>query len=423
MFRKFISFFKVYVLIAGIIVGWWVLAFKPKSRVLAIREVVKEETVRKELSPLSRSSYAFVQREELKKALAGDFNLMAKLIADWDVDAQLLHSVGVPSIRRLSPNKFLESQYLGRLVTNKYSEETERVRRAYQVKHAKDDMGNRISIDKPFRRFLPQTYAAASFLLALAEPEHIIALPRRLREQVQLYPKEITDSIPLDIDRYNAEKLFQAHPEVAFIAHYSHPATIQALSSQGILLYMMKNLNTLQDITDELLVVGNIINRQLEAEILAIFMSAAVIAVDNKLTVLTKHFETVSGRAPKVLFLNYHNNYSIPTPRTLTGRLLERMKDWDISLKYVLDNDQADAWAMSIDKEHILKLDPDCLIVATENSQALENDIRTDPALSHLSAVRNNKLYFVDETIQQSPSQYIVLAYYDLIQVLDEVYP
>lgn len=415
--QKLISFLKVYGVFTAIIVGWWVLAFKSKPKVVTLAAEVHVE-MKSKSHPLFPSNFIYVQREDLKRALAGDFALMTKLIVDWDIDAQLLHAAGVSSIRRLAPTKFLESQMLSRVISNGNSEEAERVRADYSIKYAVDDIGSRIHIKKHFKRFLPQTYAAASFLLALVPTENIIALPRRLREQVQLYSKRVTDNIPLDIDRYNGEKLFQAKPEVAFIAHYSHPTTIQALSNQSILLYVMKDFNTLNDIMDELLVVGSIINRPLEAQLLAIFMNAAMIAIDNKLTIITQNYERIRSRPAKVLFLNHHNAYTIPTPRTLTGRLLERMGDWDISLKYVADSDQNDVWAMPIDKERLLKLDPDCLIIATENRKALESEIRDDPAMSQLSAVRNHNLYFVDEAVQQSPSQYIVLAYYDLIQTL-----
>lgn len=395
MFRKMASIAKVYGIVIVLIGTWWTLAFKPKPSRINSGDFFRDiKEVNEKTLPIS--NLTLVQRVELKRALAGDYSLMAQLIADWDIDARLMQSHGVLSVRRLSNDDFLRSQKLGRMLKNE------------------------TFLEKPAHRFLPQTYAAASFLLALA-PAEIVALPRRLREQTQLYPKEITDRIPLDIDRYNAEKLFLANPEVAFIAPYSHPATIQALSNQGIELYMMKNLNTLSDVTDELLVIGNIINRPHQAELLKIFMDAAIIATDNKLSLLAKHFTSLNMKLPRVLFLTCHKTFSIPTLKTLTGRLLEKMSDWDISLKYVSDSNQGDMWTMPIEKENILKLDPDCLILASENENALSNEILNDHALSQLSAVRNHNVYFVDDVIQQSPTQYIVLAYHDLIQVLADL--
>lgn len=416
---KFLPILKVYGLVTLLIVGWWTLAFKPKPNIKTSKGIAKESVHKKNtFLPSSNTSLTLVNRDDLKKALAGNFALMTKLIADWDIDAQILQSEGIESIQRLPPQDFLRSQLLGRLIQKSRPDELVKLSNILRTKQVVDDKGSVINLEKPYRRFLPQTYAAASFLLALSSPDQVVALPKRLREQIQIYPKDITDKISLDIDRYNAEKLFLTKPEVAFIAHYSHPATIQALSNQGMVLYMMKNLNTLTDITSELLAIGNIINRPLEAELLKSFMDAAVLAIDNSLAALTRHYAAIDKKLPSVLFVNCHKNFSIPTPKTLTGHLLEKIREWDISLRYVAQNEQTDLWTMPIDKEHILKLNPDCLIIAAENSQALMVEIYNDPALRQLSAVQEDKLYFVDEAIQQSPSQYIILAYHDLFQVL-----
>ena len=269
---------------------------------------------------------------------------------------------------------------------------------------------------------MPQTYAAASFLLALAPANEIVALPGRLRGQEHLYPRALTDQIPLDIERYNAEKLFRAHPEIAFVAHFSHPATIETLANQGVILYTMKNPASLQDISHELMHIGNIISRPLEAELLSLFIDAAMLALDNRLQILTKEFDAADIKPPRLLFLNYHQNFSIPTKKTLTGQLLKRIGAWDISLPYSEANEQSHEWMMMpIDKERLINLDPECLVIAAENPQAVEREIRQDIALKQLSAVRNNRLYFVDESIHHSPSQYIVLAYYDIIQALKQL--
>lgn len=409
---------KIYGFFGLLIISWWTLAFRQKPYEVNYIKETGQHCCSEIISPIVTSNLPFLQRDQLKSALAGDFSLMTQLIADWDIDAQILEADGIEGIKRLSNHDFLNSQYLGRMLKDT-PQKGELLKRAQRQEKQNLDSRDRLyDSQQSLQHFLPQTYASASFLLALISPYEIVALPRRLREQTQLYPKMLTDLIPLDIDRYNAEKLFQARPGVAFVAQYSHPATIQALSNQGISLYMTKNLHTLHDIADELLNIGRIVHRPFEAELLKIFMEAAIIAIDNRLTIFTKDFVNRQAATPKILFLNYHQHFSIPTLKTLTGHLLEKIGIWDISLKYVEENEPSGAWTIPIDKEHILNLNPDCLIIAAINEKEVKNKIRNDKALSQLKAIRNNHLYFVDEAIQQSPSQYIVLAYHDLIQVL-----
>lgn len=403
----------IYGLTAGMIVGWWTVAFKQPSPLETGRSFVTPPQAHARAHFNSEGLFG-VNRDTLQQALRGDFQLMGQLIAEWDIDAQLLQSRGSASIKRLPADDFIKSQWLMRQLK-------QRAASATPGQQPLAAMPTPSAATHRYQRFLPQTYAAASFLLALAHPEEIVALPHSLREKTQLYPRALTNRIPLDIDRYNAEKLFLAQPEIAFVAHYSNPATVQALSNQGIDLYMMKDLNTLADITDELVQIGTIVNRPLEAEMLKIFIDAAIAANDNKISMVTDHYAKRQQELPRVLFLNFHQNFSVPTQHTLTGQLLKRLDPLDISLKAAGRNGGSENMAAPMDKERLLNLNPDCLIIAAENKSALEKEMRGDAALSQLKAVQSNKLFFVDETIQHSPTQYIVLAYHDLIQVLTEL--
>lgn len=407
---------KIYFILILAIAGWWVLAFGSSS---------EKNGVLRDLSPAaSRPALALdpsitsINRDLLHQALSGDFKLMARLIADWDIDAQILDSNGFAGIKRISPTDFLQSQSLIRTLQNDESVKKSTALLKQQNHYVLDDVGNLIDLNLLYKKFLPQTFVSASFLLSLVPPGQIVALPRRMRDQTQLYPKSLTNKIPLDIDRYNAEKLFQARPEIAFVAHYSHPATIQALTNQGVALYTMKDIKTLPDISEELTRLGNITDRPLHAELMKIFIDAAIVAIDNQQAVLLKHYNQNRQQLPRVLVVNFHQGFSVPTSNTLTGQLLSRMELLDITLQYALGSDQSNGWSVPIDRERLLNLDPDFLIVATDNETAMAKEIHNDKALQGLSAVRNNRVAFVDESIQKTPSQFVVLAYHDLIQAL-----
>lgn len=417
MTHKCLQAIKTYAFVILFILGWWVLAFNTKSdRAQAARSQSSAVTAPPSV-PLDTAITA-IDRHLLHQALAGDCQLMARLIADWDIDAQILLAKGFQGITRLPHPDFLQSQSLIRTLQNE-----EAIKKSTSLHHehhlsVSDDVGHEIPLNPPYQRFLPQTYVAASFLLSLVPVKQIVALPRSLRDQTHLYPSSLTKQIPLDIDRYHGEKLFQARPDIAFVAHYSHPDTIQALNNQGTLLYTMKNLMTLSDISEELIRVGNIANKPLQAELLKIFIDAAIIALDNQQTVFTRHFEKQTRKLPTVLVVNFHHSFSVPTTNTLTGQLLSRMSSIDLSLKYAKEHNHSNEWMAMIDRERLLKLNPDFLIIATDNVQALEKEIDQDHSLHGLAAIRNRRFVVVNHSIQNSPSQYVVLAYHDLIYAL-----
>lgn len=414
MSKKIAATVTGYFAICAIILGWWLIAFKP---------AIKDEIGRTENSfglqeapfPPLFKSLSPLRRETLQAGLAGDISLMMKLIADWDLDAQILETQGLAKAKRLSRSDYIRSQVLGRQLKNASARELQELSDLFQSKAVRDDNGQEIGIDPPFQRFLPQTYVAASFLLALADPAQIVAIPRGLRDQVHIYPNALTKQIPLDIDRHNAEKLYAAKPQLAFVAHYSHPSTIQALRSQGIQLFTLKNIETIPEISDALIRVGHVINRPLEAELLKLFIEASMLAIDNRLLALNLQFSEQQQTSPRLLFLNYHTQYSAPTDKTLTGQLLNRIGIQDLMSKIAV---RKKGWTIQLEQEQIINLNPDCLIIAATNNESLKKQILEDPAFKQLPAFQNKRVFFVDQFVQESPCQYIVLAYYDIYEAL-----
>lgn len=393
MIRKAVTTSLLYATSAGVILGWWYAAFAPSSSepITSIEQAVQPTSTRL-FSTLG--TLAPIDRPVLHKALSGDIALMTQLIADWDIDAQLLEVTGHKNAKRLSSPSYLRSQVIGRQLLQ----------------------ANASSSNSHRPKLLPQTYVSASFLLALTDHEQIVALPKGLREQVLLFAPEKTNKIPLDVDRYNAETLYMAQPEIAFIAHYSHPALVQALKNQGTELVTLTAENTIANIHQSIQQIGAIANRPLEAELLSLFMEAAMQAIDNRLLLVENSL--LKDPLQRILFVNYHTQYSLPTSRTMTGQILKRMGIRNISMDGLFAN-QGD-WLIPLNREQLACIDPQCLIIASPSPQTVKEHISNDPALSQLAAAKNHRIYFVDEAVQQFPSQYLVLAYFDIAQALLE---
>lgn len=350
---------------------WWTISFWSTSTSAPLKinthinyypEALKEA----HLSPISR--------DDLHKALAGNIELMTKLIADWEIEAQLLTAEGRPNIKHLRSDIFLRSQKIGR---------------SYEIQH-----------EVSSHTYLPQTYVASSILLALLPPDKIVAIPRGLREQTQLFPTSITNQIPLDVDRYSSETLYRLCPHIAFIAPYSCPATIEKLTQQNIRLINLDTAKSLEDIKQTLIKVGHAINLPLKAELMAIFIESAMNAMDNRIAVLQK---AEKDSPLKTMYLTYTNRYTMPTSHTLKGHMLQRLG---------IEVSHEDGWEIALDKELIFKRKPDCLIIASPLYHGLKYSLENE------TAFLQQKVFVVDENIQEFPSQYIILAYFDIYQAL-----
>lgn len=369
---------------------WWWMAFLPSgsdTNSLSYSLVVQREPTLHigniELPPL--------QRETLYEALSGNTDLMTRLMAEWDIEAQLLLDEGLSNVQRLSHEQFISGQRIGRTLS-----------KGEIPKSTK-------------QRFYPQTFMAASFLLALVEPEQIVAIPAGLRRQTQLYSRKLTDRIPADIDCYHAEQLFLNKPHVAFVANYSLPTTLQMLKSQGISLCKQEKLESLTDLLASLREVGKVIEQPEKAEIMALFITASLYAIDNRLLACQEQFQ--ANLSTKTVYLNNNLYYAAPTQRMIIGQLLKRLHINECLNPLFSENDHR--WKVPVENEQLSYIQPDCFIISSTMCEYdLKMKISCDPSLSQLESVKNQRVFLVDEEVQETPSQYIVLAYYDLYLAL-----
>ncbi len=225
--------------------------------------------------------------------------------------------------------------------------------------------------------------------------------------------------IPTNIDRIYSEGLFLARPDLAFVAPYSHPPALEVLRNQGIPLFTLKHSNTPEDIKEALLKVGHASNHPLEAQLLTIFMEASFLAIDNRLHALQNEIrEPLATR--RMLFLYYHHYFMVPTLKSLTGQLMARALEHCQRIACPIPENQ-DRWRVPYEQEKILHANPDCLIISTPYYYIPEYASGPRQTLPLLEGFDSQRIVYVDESIQESPTQYIVLAYFDLFQAISSL--
>lgn len=384
---SFLFFYAAIIFFIGI---WWFQAFSTKQPVekmpispLLVEGKSEKEDLFLQLSPFSRTL--------IQSGLEGNASLMSQLISEWDLDAQILQTKGIAGIQRLSSTSYLESQILGRTLRKKKKEEKT-------------------------RKLIPQTFIAASFLFALVDPKEILAVPKGLKAIPQLFPAEKLQTIPLVIENLHAEQFYQLRPDFVFIAPYSHPPCVQVLEKMGIPLICGKDISCLEDVKNNLIHIGRVIDKQKEADLLKIFMDAALIAIDNRCLALKSLMKTDNSTF-SLLYLHYHTHFTTPTGKTIVGQLLKRFsRHIKILGEENLDNNAE--WSIQITQEQLAHLQPDCLLISTNNPAYVQNKLFSNQMMASLPAVKYGRLFFLDNVIQEFASQYAVLAYYDLFETL-----
>lgn len=313
-----------------------------------------------------------INRNRLFQALNGDFDLMTRLIIEWDIEAQILKEKGTLGIRRLERKTLLS------LLRNP----------------PRDD-------HKSTTSFFPQTYLSAGILLALTDGSFITALPKGINGLTHIYSPEKLDRVTYSADPKSLEAIGTPESTLAFISPYSDPCTVRAMKQRGM---TMIDLGTIADQTDlkkAIQTVGRAAGSEAEAFILNTFIDAAMLACDN-------HLATKTGFYSKVLYLNHHTVFSAPTQKTLLGTLLKRLKINEDIFAY-----QSEDWDIPLEIEDIAAINPDYIIFSGDSKS-----IKSLNALTEMNAAKKGQIYFVDQAVQETSSQHFLLGYYDLYDIL-----
>jgi iron complex transport system substrate-binding protein len=402
--------FIMYALATIFIVGWWSTAqlwqtqpqhTRPISSVAFTTETDNYLQI-KDLSPLERKPFL--------AALNGDWQQATQMLIAWDSDAQRLIDAGITNIQRLPPSQLLQACRLSYELNNNHLQANQEHALRLGIQTIKDELGRIFTLSFFHKRFLPQSYAAASLLIALTGTDSLVALPSGFRKQQALFPSIDLDSVASDSNRYHAELLQLNPPDIAFTATFSDPNFLSALNDQNIATFILGFPSQLAAIGTTIRNIGTVANAAAAAEVLATYYEGALLAIDNRLTYLRTH-DKLPVR-PLLLFC-YNGKLYLPPSSSLNTEIVNRLtlKNTDITTP------SSSLWQQALTHEQLLNYNPDHLVIA---AHADEDPLQlfSIPPLSHLPVYQHKGIIVVDSDTQQSIDQHSALAFLDLYQTL-----
>ncbi len=355
--------FRVYLLPFIFIATWWGVAFwKPPQVSYGLTFSPDDLPFQSDVTPIDRS--------RLFRALNGDFELMIRMMLEWDLEAQILMERGVQGIERLDRKTLLN---LARL-----DYDDEKASSSY---------------------FFPQTYLAAGILLSLVNEEQITCLPKGLRDLPELYDERKMQKIGSDAEAHSLETVGNPSETIAFVSPYSEPCTLHALHKRGMPIVNLGAMTTFGEIKESIRIVGAACQAPKKAQLLSFFVDAAFVTFDN-------HLKTRKRTDHKVLYVKRYGSLSAPTSQTLVGHLLKR---WNINSSLLEESVQT--WSIPLDTEDIAAINPECLICVSPHPHPLDG-------LQRIDAVEKGQVFFVDQSAQETSSQHFLLGCYDLYTIL-----
>ena len=207
-------------------------------------------------------------------------------------------------------------------------------------------------IDGIERKYLPQTYVSAVFLLTMLPSQEIIAIPEGIKRRFDLYGSKIHD-ITLTTDRRNFESIYLNNPCKAFTAFYTNPDIKRTLTLQGIPYVDIDKINTVEEIEEAIVDVGYHMDKPQTAFVIANFFKIAFKAIDLRIEAFYSDKELIPKR---ILLVEAFQSYTLPTKKSLSFQLLDRIKTSKVQVLKRSLLLQSRTWSEPINNENIFWL-------------------------------------------------------------------
>ncbi len=236
-------------------------------------------------------------------------------------------------------------------------------------------------------------------LIELLPANQITSLSRLSKDpSYSLIANKIPSSIPL-LD-LNIERTIANKPDLLIAANWSDQQKIEVLRQAGITVFIFNTVYTIHDIENNILLLGKLVNQSERAQQLVNEMNTKLA---TKL-IKPKHKLTAVEYTPWGAASN-----EASTINTIMVRA---------GLTNVVANVQGDQYGqVPLAKEQLLVLNPDVIIIPgtcdkdnTDNSNQFRQELLADPSLQQLTAIKNNKVICLPQSLRSTDSQYIVDA-------------
>jgi len=206
------------------------------------------------------------------------------------------------------------------------------------------------------------------------------------------YPKLINDGLDNGtlvnlgpMWEMSAESVLLANPDLVIMGGYfNSPATISALEDMGVPVVILKDDNAFDNIYFNIELVGKVIGKVSEAEVLVGQVKSAI----GKIVDWTKSIGAPSQSVAVLMGLggDWGDAYACGEAYILGTPLITTLGGTNafsnISEMY-----------LPVPTESILTADPDIIIDVTPATRAALDAVKTDPLLKEISASKNNRVY------------------------------
>lgn len=256
-----------------------------------------------------------------------------------------------------------------------------------------DATGETFLISSPPQRIVSQTLATDEILLAICPVKRIVALSSLAQDST--YSNIVTQArrmVTLSTD--NVEQILSRKPDLIWVASYNRAEVIELLKMTGAPVFRLANFHGLEDIKQNIRLVGEVIGEEQRANDLITQMERDLNDIRAKLP---------KGRKPVRVMSYSVGNYTAGAHTTF-----DDMVHWVGAINVA--SEQGIEQHAKISDEQILVWQPDFIITHAPLSEfsVIRQQLLKHPAIAASSAGQAGRIIVIENRYFMAVSQYIV---------------
>ncbi len=269
-----------------------------------------------------------------------------------------------------------------------------------------DGLGRSVVLAAPAQQIVSIAPSGTEILFAIGAGPQVIG-----RDRNSDYPeaaKKVADIGGSDVyDKLNTELILSLKPDLVLAGHITPPEQIKALEDLGVTVFMLSNPTDLDGMYANLRTTAQLTGHETEAEALITSLQARVTAVEARLANVQDKplvFYEVDGSDTKAPWTSGPGSFI----DTLIGMAGGR------NLGAILK----DEWSQ-ISLEELVKQDPDLILLGDSVWGGVTPEVVQQRAgWEALSAVKNHRIFPIDDSIMSRPGPRLVDALETLVKLL-----
>ena len=254
----------------------------------------------------------------------------------------------------------------------------------------KDQMGREVVIEKEPERIISLAPSNTEILFALGLGGKVVGVTDYCD-----YPEEAKQKEKIGgFADPNMEKVLALKPDLV-LATSMHEQPVRKLEELQIPVLVL-NPKNIDEVLDALLLVGKVTNREKQAEELVANLKSRVESIEEKVSSIPE------DKRPKVFYELWPSPITSAGPGTFVHDLIENAGGINVA------SDAAKSYP-EYSQEMIIEKNPDIIIFSHHgSSNQTKEDIIKRPGWENVKAIKEGKVYYVDENIIQRPTPRLV---------------